>query len=49
MPKKVTYQIGVDILGFPIYIEHIIIDEELKNNIKFKRKLTVLQRIIKQH
>lgn len=47
--KKVTYQIGVDILGFPIYMEHTIIHNTLNNFIKPKNTLNVLQRIFKQH
>lgn len=48
-PQKTTYQTGVDILGFPIYVEHTTICENQNNFIKSKKRLTVLQRIIKQH
>ncbi|KFC60015.1 hypothetical protein [Flavobacterium gilvum] len=48
-PQSVTYQIGVDILGFPIFIEHTIICETQVNFIKPKKTLNVLQRIFKQH
>lgn len=47
--KQVRYQTGVDILGFPIYMEHTIIDETRQSFIKKKRTISVLQRIIKQH
>lgn len=49
MKNKVIYQIGVDVLGFPIYMEHTIICEQHDNKIKPKNILTVFQRIIKQH
>ncbi|WP_300978522.1 hypothetical protein [Flavobacterium sp.] len=45
----VTYQIGVDVLGFPVYMEHTIICETQPNFIKFKKTLNVFQRIFKQH
>ncbi len=47
--QKVTYQIGVDVLGFPVYMEHLIICETQPNFIRFKRTLNVFQRIFKQH
>ena len=52
-PKTtVTYQTGVDVLGFPIYAEHHIITGTSKGNkinpVK-KKWLTVVQKIIKQH
>ncbi len=47
--KKVCYQTGVDILGFPVYIEHTIVVETTQCFIKKKRTTSVLQRIIKQH
>lgn len=47
--QTTTYQVGVDILGFPIYVEHTTICETLTNLIKPKRRLNVLQRILKQH
>ena len=45
------YQIGVDVLGFPIYVEHQIYQDkptETKNKPK-KRFLKVVESIIKQH
>ncbi|MDM1045882.1 hypothetical protein HX004_14075 [Myroides sp. 1354] len=47
----VTYQIGVDILGFPIYIEHHIYTDkptESKND-KSKQWINVIEKQIKQH
>lgn len=47
-----TYQIGVDILGFPIYAEHTIYTGTTKGNkinpVK-KDWITVEEKIIKQH
>ena len=47
-----TYQIGVDVLGFPIYMEHQIFKGETNQN-KFhpkpKKWVKVIQKIIKQH
>jgi hypothetical protein len=47
-----TYQIGVDVLGFPIYMEHQIFKGETNQN-KFQPKpkkwIKVIQQIIKQH
>ena len=48
-PQTTSYQIGVDILGFPIYVEHTTICEMMNNLIKPKKRLSDLQRIIKQH
>lgn len=49
---KATYQIGVDILGFPIYVEHEVYRGETETN-KFHPVnsfwVTVLEKIIKQH
>ena len=50
-PRVTSYQIGVDVLGFPIYLEHKIFQDvlaEYKHN-KKKHWVSVLQRIIKQH
>lgn len=47
--RKVSYQIGVDILGFPMYMEHYIIYEVQTNFIKPKRILRVIQKFFKQH
>lgn len=50
--KKATYQVDVDVLGFPMYMEHLIERRESKPS-KFNSKsysfFRVLQRIIKQH
>jgi hypothetical protein len=48
----VEYQIGVDVLGFPIYVRHEIYKGETNQN-KFcpkpKRWLKVIESFIKQH
>jgi hypothetical protein len=48
---KATYQIGVDVLGFPIYLEHQIIKGKTpsKFNRKEKEFIAVEQKTIKQH
>lgn len=48
---KSTYQIGVDILGFPIYVEHYIYQDKLKD-VQHEKKnhwVGVVGTIIKQH
>ena len=49
---KVTYQVGVDILGFPIYVEHYVYRGEAQVN-KFKPVksfwVSVIEKIIKQY
>lgn len=49
---RVTYQIGVDFLGFPIYVEHYVYRGHCEVN-KFKPLksfwVTVVEKIIKQH
>lgn len=53
--KVVSYQTGVDVLGFPIYVEHKIYDFKPDSNSKFHKSRTtpltqvVEQKIIKQH
>lgn len=51
MERIITYQIGVDVLGFPIYVQHEIHEGETNQN-KFwpkpKRWLKVIESIIKQ-
>lgn len=49
--KKASYQIVVDVLGFPIYQEHTIIKGETQSkfNSKPKEWVNVEQKIIKQH
>ena len=48
---KVEYQIGVDVLGFPMYMVHEISTGQTKGS-KFhsrvKKWITVSQRIVKQ-
>lgn len=47
----VAYQTGVDVLGFPIYVEHKIYQDELpehKHNEK-KHWVSIIEKIIKQH
>lgn len=50
--NTVEYQIGVDVLGFPIYLQHQIKKGETKQS-KFypkpKKWMLVIQKIIKQH
>lgn len=46
------YQIGVDCLGFPVYVEHHIyegVEQRGKFNIINLKWLKVIQKIIKQH
>lgn len=49
---KATYQIGVDVLGFPIYVEHYVYRGEAVVN-KFNPLksfwVKVVEKIIKQH
>lgn len=50
--NKVTYQVGVDVLGFPIYVEHHIytgISNESQYNPRKTFWLKVIEKIIKQH
>jgi hypothetical protein len=49
--KKVSYQTGVDVLGFPIYQEHTIIKGETQSKFssKLKEWVNVEQKLIKQH
>ncbi len=50
--RRVIYQIGVDVLGFPIFMEHTILegeDEGSKFNPKKLGWIIVLYRLIKQH
>lgn len=49
---KATYQVGVDVLGFPIYVIHEIYRGEENIGIFCKKKkfwVRVFERIIKQH
>ncbi|WP_281233494.1 hypothetical protein [Flavobacterium gelatinilyticum] len=52
MKRIISYQIGVDVLGFPIYAEHHIyqgVSAPLKNP-KIKRNwIRVFLKIVKQH
>ena len=50
--RVVSYQIGVDILGFPIYMQHTIAMGETtqsKFHPKPKKWIKVIQELIKQH
>lgn len=53
--KVVTYQTGVDVLGFPIYMEHKIYKVSTDPNSKFHKGVSiplgqvVEEKIIKQH
>ena len=50
--KVATYQIGVDVLGFPIYVQHTIREGNIKQS-KFQPKplkwMNVEAKTIKQH
>jgi hypothetical protein len=50
--KVVSYQIGVDVLGFPVFIQHTISEGETRQS-KFypkpKKWMKIIQQIIKQH
>jgi uncharacterized protein YijF (DUF1287 family) len=52
LKNTATYQIGVDILGFPIYVQHTICEGDIKQS-KFQPKplkwTKVEGKIIKQH
>lgn len=51
MKKIISYQIGVDVLGFPVYAQHEIHQDkpsETKNEPK-KQWLKVVATTIKQH
>lgn len=53
--KVATYQIGVDVLGFPVYMEHKIYKVSTDPNSKFHKGVSiplgqvVEEKIIKQH
>lgn len=53
--KVVTYQIGVDVLGFPVYMEHKIYKISTDQKSKFhktnsvKESCIIEQNLIKQH
>lgn len=54
MPRIIIYQIGVDILGFPIYVQHEIYQDKPPKNPKQydnpdKWWLKVIETVIKQH
>jgi hypothetical protein len=45
------YQTGVDVLGFPVYVEHHIYQDKLKE-VKHEKKnhwVSVVEKFIKQH
>ncbi|KFC59824.1 hypothetical protein [Flavobacterium gilvum] len=51
MKRITSYQVGVDVLGFPVYAQHEI-HQDKPTETKFepkKRWLKVIQSIIKQH
>lgn len=51
-PITVEYQIGVDVLGFPIYMQHTVM-KGLTNQSRFYSKpktwVKCIQKLIKQH
>jgi hypothetical protein len=49
--RKVIYQVGVDVLGFPIYVEHYIYQDKLKDFEHEKKNhwVGVVETTIKQH
>jgi hypothetical protein len=49
--RKVIYQVGVDVLGFPIYIEHYIHQDKLKDYKHEKKNhwVAVVEKKNKQH
>lgn len=47
--RKISFQVGVDILGFPIYVTHEIYQDNPKINRAKKGWITVIQTIFKQH
>lgn len=49
--KKASYQVGVDVLGFPMYQEHTITigQSESKFNIKPQTWVAINQKTVKQH
>jgi hypothetical protein len=48
--RVVIYQTGVDVLGFPIYMEHKIYQDQLPEHKHNKKKhwVSIIQKIIKQ-
>ncbi|WP_158616086.1 hypothetical protein [Flavobacterium sp. RSP46] len=49
---KATYQVGVDILGFPIYVEHYVYRGESPTSKLNPAKsfwVSVVEKFIKQH
>ncbi|SFO12394.1 hypothetical protein SAMN05444369_11027 [Capnocytophaga haemolytica] len=50
-----VYQIGVDILGFPIYVEHIYINEYVRQssgrlyNGRREKRQALISQIVKQY
>jgi len=53
--KVVSYQVGVDVLGFPVYMQHKIYKVSTDPNSKFHKGVSiplgqvVEEKIIKQH
>lgn len=45
--RKVTFQVGVDVMGFPIYVEHYVLQHK---GIQDKQeRVFTFEKIIKQH
>lgn len=48
--RTATYQVGVDILGFPLYVEHVIYqDNPVYTRNGGKKWLSVITNFFKQH
>lgn len=49
--RVVSYQIGVDVLGFPIYMQHRIYQDKLPEHRHHKKNhwVSIIQKLIKQH
>lgn len=49
--RVVRYQIGVDVLGFPVYMEHYVYQDKLPDHKHHKKNhwVSIIQKIIKQH
>ncbi len=46
---SITFRIGVDVLGFPLYWKHIIHQYENKSKIGSVKKEQSIQELLKQH
>ena len=50
--KQVIFQTGVNVLGFPTYVEHYVYKGESKGNLikpQKKKWLRVIEKIVTQH